>query len=146
MRLYTIGYAGKSAETFFRLLRDHGVNVVVDVRRRPDSQLNGFARQRDLPYLLRHLIACDYQHELEMSPTNEMLDEYRRTKSWDWYEAAFGKLLTERKLIDQLDKDWWANHAACLMCSEHDPTQCHRRIVADYMASYWTDLEIIHLR
>jgi uncharacterized protein (DUF488 family) len=52
MQLYTIGFTQKSAEHFFTLLRTNQVQVLVDTRLKPDSQLSGFAKGRDLPYFL----------------------------------------------------------------------------------------------
>ena len=62
MRLATIGFARKSAERFFGLLREHGVTCLVDVRLRPKGQLSGFARGSDLPFLGRELAGGDYRH------------------------------------------------------------------------------------
>lgn len=145
MNLYTIGFTQKSAETFFELLRSSGVDVLVDTRLKPDSQLSGFAKGRDLPYFLKRLIDCDYRHVAAMSPTDNLLSGYREDKSWDAYEKAFRQLLEERRLIDQLDRAWWAEHRACLLCSEHEPTHCHRRLVAEYLQRHWPEVNIIHL-
>lgn len=145
VRLYTIGFSQKSAETFFGLLRDNDVNVLVDIRLRPDSQLSGFAKQRDLPYFLQNLIGCNYRYILEMTPTDALLDQYRADKSWERYEAAFKQLLEERNLIAGLDRDWWATNRACLLCSEYEPDHCHRRLVAEYLAASWLEVDIVHL-
>jgi uncharacterized protein (DUF488 family) len=144
-QLYTIGFTQKSAEQFFGLLRDNRVTVLVDIRLKPDSQLSGFAKKRDLPYFLANLCNCDYRHMLQMSPTDELLSQYRADKSWSQYESGFKALLHERDLIAQLDREWWATNRACLLCSEHEPDHCHRRVVAEYMAAHWPEVEIIHL-
>ena len=65
MQLYTIGFTQKTAEQFFSLLANSKVQVLVDTRLKPDSQLSGFAKGRDLPYFLKNLITCDY---LNVSP------------------------------------------------------------------------------
>ncbi len=145
IRLYTIGFTQKPAEAFFGLLRDNDVKVLVDIRLKPDSQLSGFAKGRDLPYFLKHLANCDYLHRLDMAPTDELLSQYRDDKSWSQYEIAFNQLLQERNLITQLERNWWASNPACLLCSEHEPDHCHRRLVAEYMAAHWPEVEIIHL-
>jgi uncharacterized protein (DUF488 family) len=145
IHLYTIGFTQKSAQTFFGLLRDNGVDVLVDTRLKPDTQLSGFAKGRDLPYLLENLIGCDYRYQPLMCPTDELLSQYRQDHSWEQYEVGFNHLLRSRNLIDQLDRDWWAANKACLLCSEHEPDQCHRRLVAEYLALHWPEVEIIHL-
>lgn len=143
--LYTIGFTQKTAAQFFGLLGKHGINVVVDIRLRPDSQLSGFAKGRDLPYFLNTLIQCGYQHMPTMSPTDDLLDQYRKDKSWEQYEKNFNRLLEERKLIETLDKNWWQLHQCCLLCSEHKPDRCHRRLVAEYLNRHWHNIELVHL-
>jgi uncharacterized protein (DUF488 family) len=143
--LYTIGFTQKTAEQFFGLLKNSGIKVLVDTRLKPDSQLSGFAKGRDLPFLLKNLIDCDYQHLPQMSPTDHLLSQYREDKLWAAYEVAFKQLLETRNLIAQLNRKWWAANPSCLLCSEHEPDHCHRRLVAEYIAAHWSEVEIIHL-
>jgi uncharacterized protein (DUF488 family) len=143
--LYTIGFTQKTAEVFFTLLQTNGVKVLVDIRLKPDSQLSGFAKGRDLPYFLNRLIGCDYVHQPLMTPTDDLLNRYRDDKSWDNYEVDFKRLLNERNVIAHLDRAWLAANPACLLCSEHEPDHCHRRLVAEYMAARWPEVQIVHL-
>lgn len=145
IQLFTIGFTEKTAEYFFRLLKDHQVNVVVDIRLSPEGQLSGFAKKRDLPYFLSHLAQSDYIHQLAMAPTKTILDAYRQSKSWEQYEIEFKDLLEARNLIQQLAREWWQTHRACLLCSEHLPDHCHRRVVAEYLQYHWGETEIHHL-
>src|SRR6188508_2679495 len=96
----TIGFGKKGAERFVSLLRDAGVHTVVDTRRRPDSPLSGYARQRDLPFLLHVAGNIGYEHRPELSPPNELLDRYREDKDWDAYVSDFEAVLSSREAID----------------------------------------------
>lgn len=145
MELFTIGFTHKTAEQFFGLLNQHQVTVVVDIRLKPEGQLNGFARKQDLPYFLRKLANCAYEHRLEMAPEASILSQYRQDKSWANYETAFKALLEKRHLIQLVERAWWESQRACLLCSEHEPDFCHRRLVAEYLAQYWEDTTIHHL-
>jgi uncharacterized protein (DUF488 family) len=31
------------------------------------------------------------------------------------------------------------------VCSEDEPTHCHRRLIAEYLQEKWGDVEIVHL-
>jgi len=41
MKFFTIGYGGRSATEFVRLLQQHGVKLIVDVRLRPERSSMG---------------------------------------------------------------------------------------------------------
>lgn len=145
VEIYTIGFTKKTAETFFGLLQNSGMTVLLDTRLKPNSQLSGFARGNDLPYLLKRLSGCEYRHVPLMAPTEELLKQYRKEKLWANYERAFCKLLDERQLIAHLDRLWWGRQRVCLLCSEHEPDFCHRRLVAEYIARHWKEVTICHL-
>lgn len=141
----TIGFAGAPAESFFRRLADAKVTCLVDVRLRPDSQLSGFAKARDLSFFLDRLNDCAYQHVPSLAPTAVLLDSYRRHKNWEVYEQAYLELLRERSVATQLEMSEWADRRSCLLCSEYKPDHCHRRLAAEYLAANWLEVEIMHL-
>lgn len=146
MRILTIGFTRKSAECFFGALKEAGARRVVDVRLNNVSQLAGFAKRNDLEYFLRHLrdIDIDYRHEPMLAPTKEMLDGYRkRGDSWTEYERRFLDLMAERRIEERIDPDQLED--ACLLCSEDKPHHCHRRLVAEYLKSFWGNVDIEHL-
>lgn len=144
IKLFTIGFTQKSAEQFFTLLLRAGVKRVIDTRLNNRSQLAGFSKAEDLPYFLRTIGGIGYRHAPEMAPTQDMLDRYKKLKGeWSVYEAEFNRLLTERDLANSLTRE--ELDGACLLCSEHEPTRCHRRLVAEYLKVCWPDLDIVHL-
>ncbi len=144
MRLYTLGFTRKSAESFFELLRGSGAARVIDVRLNNVSQLAGFTKRDDLAYFLREVCGMDYEHKPDLAPTPELLKAYRDGRiSWDDYEARFLGLMAERRIEDLPIQALMDN--ACLLCSEETPDQCHRRLVAEYLQGKWGDIEIIHL-
>lgn len=144
MRLFTIGFTKSSAEHFFTRLQKAQVRRVLDVRLHNASQLAGFAKQQDLPYFLQTIAHIDYSHALDLAPTATLLDAYRKgNDSWALYAQGFTRLLTERRIerqytAAQLD-------GVCLLCSEHAPEHCHRRLVAEYLQRHVPGLEIVHL-
>jgi len=146
MRLYTIGFTQKRAETFFELLRQHGVQRLVDIRLNPGGQLSGFAKQDDLPYFLSRLAAgCQYIHVPELAPTKEILSDYRSDSDWSRYVMRFEALMDERRVPETLSRADFEAQTSCLLCSEPTPEQCHRRLVAERLAAHWPDVEIVHL-
>ncbi len=145
IKVFTIGFAGHSAEEFFGKLQRAGVKMVFDVRLSNVSQLAGFAKKRDIEYFLQTIAGISYVHEKGLAPTKDILDDYKNKRiEWTDYEERFNRLLLERQphkgLLrpDELD-------GGCLLCSEHEPEHCHRRLVAEYLQREWENVEIIHL-
>src|SRR5213080_1518213 len=96
----TIGFGKKGAERFVQLLQQARVSTVVDTRRRPDSPLSGYARQRDLPFILR-AAGIGYEYRPELAPPDELLDRYRNDKDWDVYEREFDDLVLRTAVAEQ---------------------------------------------
>jgi len=144
MKIYTIGFTKKSARQFFEALRASDARRIVDVRLKSGSQLAGFAKQPDLEYFLQQICAMEYVHVPELAPTEDLLTGYRKKRvSWGEYETRFLALMRERRIEQTVPKELVAD--GCLLCSEHEPDRCHRRLVAEYLAKHWGDVEIVHL-
>ena len=144
IKLYTIGFTGKPAEKFFNLLRNAGVKKVVDTRINNVSQLAGFAKGTDLKFFVSEIGSMSYEHNIDFAPTKELLAKYRDKKmSWQEYETAYLNLLDMRKVAQKTDIE--KMHENCLLCSEHTPEKCHRRLLAEYLKHVKNDIEIIHL-
>ena len=143
--IYSIGFQRKPLSEFMRLLREAGVDAVIDIRLRNTSQLSGYTKRDDLAFLLREGFDIAYEHHPELAPTAEVLDAYRQDKDWAAYEERFKPLLVERQ-AEILGRDILTRHRSpCLLCSEPSPDQCHRRLVAEYWAEHIPDLTIVHL-
>ncbi len=118
---------------------------LIDVRLNNISQLAGFTKKEDLRYLLREIAGIEYVHLLDLAPTQELLDAYKKHKgSWDEYAAGFLKLMGERKIESAIAPEI-LDHG-CLLCSEEKPHHCHRRLVAEYLAERRPGLSIDHLK
>ncbi len=144
VQLFTIGFAGTTAERFFTLLREAGVRRIIDVRLNNTSQLSGFSKRDDLRFFLREVAGIDYVHMPELAPTQEMLDAYKKQKgSWDVYEREFNALMAGRGIENAISREM--AHLGCLLCSEKKPHHCHRRLVAEYLQERWGDLSTTHL-
>lgn len=143
MKIYTIGFTKSSAEHFFTRLKKAKAARLVDVRLNNVSQLAGFAKRDDLRYFTHQLCGIEYEHNLALAPTQEMLTDYRgKHGEWDTYAARFQDLIAQRR-IEAMDRHQLAD--ACLLCSEDKPHHCHRRLIAEYLRDKWHDVEIVHL-
>jgi len=142
--LFTVGFAGKSAERFFTLLMENGVRLVIDIRLHNTSQLAGFAKKDDLRYFLKVIGGIDYLHLPILAPTEEILTAYKKNKGdWSVYERDFLSLIARRGIEREATPALL--HRGCLLCSEEQPRHCHRRLVAEYLREKWGNIMIHHL-
>jgi uncharacterized protein (DUF488 family) len=143
MKLFTIGFTKTSAEGFFTRLSKAHVEKLIDVRLNNVSQLAGFAKRDDLRYFTKTICGIGYEHIPALAPTQDILDDYKKSKgTWFTYAEKFLHLMAQRKIetIDRTRVD-----GGCLLCSEDKPHHCHRRLVAEYLKDKWGDVEIEHL-
>ena len=146
MKLFTIGFTEKSAETFFGLLKSNGVELLIDIRLRPDGQLSGFAKKGDLAYFLRELMGCAYLHLPVLAPDDDTLKGYREDKNWNRYVERFERLMDDRDVPTSLNRSMFDQRACCLLCSEATPDRCHRGLIANRIRRHWDNVEVLHLR
>lgn len=143
MTLYTIGFTNKSAEQFFTLLSQNQVQRVIDVRLHATSQLSGFAKKNDLQYFLRTICEIDYCHMEIFAPTKAIFEAYKKNEiDWKGYEQRFLNLMAQRN-TQSIDSNLLNN--SCLLCSEHKPEHCHRRLVAEYLSNQLGSINVVHL-
>jgi uncharacterized protein (DUF488 family) len=144
-RLATIGFTGSSAERFFDRLAKAGVTRVVDVRLRNSSQLAGFAKAKDLAFFLERIGGVGYVHEPLLAPSETLFKSYKTQKGdWRRFETSFLALMAERRIEERFKPSYF--DGACLLCSEHEPHHCHRRLVCEYLNEKWRGgLAVAHL-
>ena len=144
MKLFTIGFTKKSAESFFTSLKSAGVGRLLDVRLNNVSQLAGFTKRDDLRYFTKAICGIGYVHVPALAPTQDILDAYKKQKGdWGLYERQFLDLMRSRRIESEVSRELL--DGACLLCSEERPDRCHRRLVAEYLAEKWGGVEIEHL-
>lgn len=145
LRVATIGFTGKSAENFFGLLKGADVRTVLDIRLNNTSQLAGFAKKQDLPYFLERLCDAAYVEVPELAPEPDLLKRMQAKElKWDEFAARYIELIAKRRVESNLDAGLF--RSACLLCSEHLPHHCHRRLAVEYLNAHWNDrMTITHL-
>lgn len=144
IKLFTIGFTEKTASTFFTLLQTAGVKKIIDTRLNNVSQLAGFAKGKDLEYFAKEIGDIGYEHNTNLAPTKELLSNYRdKTITWAQYETEYINILNNRNILQDIDFE--NLNGSCILCSEHRPDRCHRRLLAEYLKKEKKEIEIIHL-
>ncbi|MDR1034911.1 MAG: DUF488 domain-containing protein [Holosporales bacterium] len=138
--LFTIGFCGKKEAEFYNLLNHAGVKTLVDIRLWRTSRFVPWANGGSLKLMLKER----YIYMPDCSPTKELLDSYKAGGiTWAEYEKVFNELINERRIEKRFSPDLLDK--SCLLCSEKSPEMCHRRLVAEYLADKFVDVESRHL-
>jgi uncharacterized protein (DUF488 family) len=122
---FTIGYTGRTIGDFIELLTEAGVSCLVDVRHSAVSPYKpDFSRRNLQTHLSGHGI--EYVHLPHLGIPRDVrgyaVGERNRDVLWEWYDAN----VIQAHLWNL---DWFfnsVNHPVALMCTEVDPTSCHR--------------------
>ena len=144
-KIFTIGSSGKTCEYFFDLLKKNKIDLLIDIRLNNKSQLLGFTKGGDdyLGYLLKELLNIKYVHDVYLAPTDEILNTYHKDGDWKEYVSSFDDLIKKRDIVKHFNDLYGEYSNVCLLCTEELPDKCHRRLVAENIA---TDKDtIIHL-
>lgn len=121
----TIGHSNHSWDDFARLLTQHRVDTLADVRSVPASRYNPHFNRTVLSASLRDLgIGYVYRGiELGGRPQDPACYENGRVR----YDRVAQTNAFRRGL--ELVKAEAANHRVVLMCAEQDPLDCHRTLL-----------------
>ena len=134
MDFFTIGYGGRSPESFLERLESHGVRTVADVRLRPDrASMGAYTKARSAEKGIERLLGergIAYQHILELG--NLFLDLEDWGPPYRELLRGSGRLLVAR--LESLPPPW------CLLCAEKRVADCHRGVIAEHLVSTlgWT--------
>lgn len=148
MRLYTIGHSIAELPALIDALQQHNVTLLVDVRSKPRSRVQHF----DLGPLeaavehagIRYRFLGDKLGGMARDP--EIAERWRQgkldkiivahlRKSDEWHDG-----LAELARLVRADPE-----GVCIMCSEANPDECHRKAIALDMTEVFPGIEIVHL-
>jgi len=127
--LWTIGHSNRSKEVFLELLREHEIEVLVDVRSFPTSKIEHFKREEMEKWLP--------ENGVEYVWLGEELGGYRKG---GYKRHMRTKLFREgiRRLLEIARQK-----RTCIMCMETNPKYCHRRHISAYLEK--RGVEVIHI-
>jgi uncharacterized protein (DUF488 family) len=142
--LFTAGYEGLSLPDFLRQLKAASVEVLFDIRYRPQSRKPGFSKNKLAAACKRRGIRYLHDPKLGTPP-----DQMAAMKAAGEYTPEIFKryrafLLKQVESIKQA-VEVASKQNTCLLCYETDYRTCHRRIVAEEILKR-ISLPLTHLR
>lgn len=122
--IFSIGHSNHDIETFLKLLHQHGIRCLIDVRSSPYSRFFPHFRKKALEARLRD-DGIEYVYlgkSLGGRPDDDSCYDaagnvdYRRISRKPWYHDGVEELIATAR-----------GRRVAMMCSEEDPDRCHRQ-------------------
>lgn len=140
--LFTIGHSNQDGQKFLSLLSDNLIQVLVDIRSHPHSK---FARQFNAATLKRALADKGIKYlylgrELGGKPSDPSLYDEEGHALYDLMAQSPSFLKAIQRLLEGLKR-----YRIALMCSEEDPSECHRHLLIGRVMEL-DGVQVLHLR
>lgn len=132
--LYTIGHGTRKSEIFLDLLKQFGIEYLIDVRSIPHSRFNPQYNKKILKAFLeqngiRYVFMGDALGGRPKDPSCYDADgkvNYDKIKTKDFFHEG----------IERLKTAYQKNLTVAIMCSESKPQECHRsKLIGDVLDS-----------
>ncbi|CAF3667234.1 unnamed protein product [Rotaria sp. Silwood1] len=138
--IYTIGHSSHDLSTFFSYLKRYNIDQIIDIRRSPRStnyphfNIDQLKEECLLPrssfkYIFHGDILGGRRHRRRKSIgnlNNGLLDSDLHGYADHMQRIEFHQIVNELVLSS-------SSSSLVLMCSENNPEQCHRSLLADYL-------------
>ena len=137
----TIGHSNHAIVDFLRLLREHAVGVVADVRSAPYSRFNPHFNREALPPELRGAGIGYVYLGSELGGRSDDPACYRNSR------ICYDRVVETSRFQNGLRRlaKGMAEHRIVLMCSEKEPLHCHRTLlVAQALNAEGVNISHIH--
>lgn len=117
--IYTVGHGARSTAALMDLLKEAGIETLVDVRAFPSSKRHPHFSREPLAAAVQDAgIAYDWQGRALGGYRKVPFAEHMKTERFREAAAALGA---------RADR-------ACIMCAETSPDDCHRLYIANWLA------------
>jgi hypothetical protein len=132
-RIFTIGYEGKSIDSYLNALISNNVKLLVDVRRNALSMKYGFSKTKLRNYVTRASIGYAHIPGLGIESSKR-----KKLESPTDYELLFKRYASEmlplhESEISRLSEMISKSSRVALTCFEAEPNSCHRHSLVEYM-------------
>jgi uncharacterized protein (DUF488 family) len=140
--IYTIGHSNQNTGSFLNLLKDNGIQVLADIRSTPRSK---YVIQFDSDSLKKSVTAAGIKYlycgrEIGGRPDDPTFYDSEGYVLYYLVAKSPRFLKTIERLIEGTKK-----YKVAIMCSEEDPTECHRRLLVGRVLTE-RGIEVLHIR
>lgn len=141
LTIYTIGHSNHTRERFSELLKQYGIELLVDVRSSPYSRYNVQFNKEDLAAFLAEN-GTEYSFQ-----GNSLGGRPNDPSCYDGNELNYSKVREKEWFNDGIAYVCWqaSNRVIALLCAEEDPYECHRQHLVT-QALLDKGVKVIHIR
>lgn len=130
---FTTGYSGRQLEDILDTLCQYRVRTLIDVRTNAVSMYRPEFSKRNLEAALADR-GIGYDHRPQFGIPREIrakaINSGSRDVLWEWYDKYVNEIYIGTNLHRFFNT---MEHPSVLMCSEFDPTECHRHRLCLYL-------------
>lgn len=139
--VFTVGHSTHSQERLIKLLTDHNISALCDIRSKPYSRINPHFNREEIRRRLRDYGVSYVFLGKELGARSSDPAAYMNGR------VQYG-LLARTPLFQQglaRVREGLKKHTIALMCAERDPLECHRSIlVARHLVDLGIQVQHIH--
>lgn len=127
----TVGYEGRSLESYLNVLLRSGITLLCDVRRNPLSRKYGFSKTT--LHRACRAVGISYEHLPELGIASEQRQNLRSQRDYDELFAEYenSHLPLQSAALETIHGWVKGGEKIALTCFERLPEQCHRHCVAE---------------
>ena len=121
--VFTIGHSHHSLEEFIKLLKDAGVEILIDIRNRPwNPFIPSFSKETmKMDLFGRGIVYFFMGNRLGLTPSDKSFINIDETVNYEKYEKSEDFVSAINWIIDRSREG-----QVCLMAGQANPFQCHR--------------------
>lgn len=145
--IFTIGHSTRSIDDFINLLREYGIQQVIDIRTIPKSRHNPQFNQDVLRHALKNKRIA-YRH---MKGLGGLRHAHKDSINMAWENASFrgfADYMQTDEFKRNLEKliEYAHKKQIVIMCAEAVPWRCHRSLIGDALLVRGIDVQDIMSR
>lgn len=148
MKIYTMGFKGKSQEEFIKTINEEKIEFVVDIRERKRFPILGFSNEDEMKKYLKEKCNCDYLYNSILAPMCGYYEAYtERAISWEEYVTKYKETLSKRGIAGRFLIDCMEYERIMIICLGKTPCRCSRKLLAEWLKEkiWGIEIDIIHL-
>ena len=130
--IFTIGYEGKSIDSYLDRLIENNIALLCDVRRNPLSMKYGFSKNQLRQYCDK--LGITYEHIPQLGIDSQKRKNLNSKQDYqNLFKGYSRELPSKKKELDQILVLLKRYKRIAITCFEKSPQECHRYCISSYL-------------